>query len=268
MGAIFVIAQGSSDMSIGTTVALSSVLACAAYADTGSVLVYFVVVLATCLLCGLFAGTMVAVFKVPSFMTTLAMMIGVRGLVNFLIEKEGSAFAPPAIGSLSHYGVKIPLTIVLILIAVYVMEFTRMGKYSKAIGENETAAITVGLPVKAIRIAAFVLSALTAGIAGILMTSELGGTNYTMGNFFEMQVIMTIFLGGVSVTGGNSAKIQKLIIGAITLSIIENGLVLCGWTSTDVRQIVEGVLLMLVLFVSTRFNDKSLEINRKNSVAL
>lgn len=257
-GTIFVVAQGGSDLSIGTTLAMSTILAGTVYNFTGNYLLLLPIVFVVCVVFGLLNGFLVAYCKVPSFMTTIAMLIGIRGLVNFLIDKFGVAYATPAVRMLNSYFIKIPMLIVFLILAIYLLDYTKLGRYSKAIGENENVAIAVGIPVRKMKIIAFLLSAIMAGVAGIFMMAKLAGTNFTMGSFFEMQVVQVIFLGGVLVTGGNSASVPKIIVGALTLSIIENGLALCGWTSTDVKQIVEGVLLMLVLFISIRFSDKVL----------
>ena len=262
-GTIFIVAQGGSDLSIGTTLAMATVLAGTVFNVTGNYHLLLPIVLVVCVVFGLLNGFLVAVCKVPSFMTTIAMLIGVRGLVNFVIDKCGVAYATAGVRMLNEYYIKIPVLIIFLLLAFYLLDYTKFGRYSKAIGENENVTISVGVPVRKMKILAFVFSAIMAGVAGIFMMAKLSGTNFTMGNFFEMQVVQVTFLGGVLVTGGNTASVPKVIIGALTLSIIENGLSLCGWTSTDIKQIVEGVLLMLVLFISIRFSDKTLIIGGK-----
>ncbi len=259
-GTVFIVAQGGTDLSIGTTLAFSSVLAGVVYTATGGDVWLIPIVVGVFLVMGLLNGFLVTVCKVPSFMTTISMLIGVRGLVNYLIDKFGVAYASSTVRFLNNYYVKIPVLILFLVLAIYIMEYTKMGRYSKAIGENEMVAISIGVPVRKIKIIAFMMSAFTACIAGVFMTAKLSGTNFTMGSMFEMQIIQATFLGGVLVTGGNTTKIPKVIIGALTLAVIENGLVLCGWTSTDIKQIVEGLILMLVLFISIRFSDKVIEI--------
>lgn len=262
-GTIFIVAQGSSDLSIGTTLAMGTILAGTVYNKMGNYWLLFPIVLAVSIGFGLLNGYLVAYRKIPSFMCTIAMLIGVRGLVNFIIDKCGVAYATDGVRLLNKYPVKIPVLIVCLILAHYVLEYTKFGRYSKAIGENENVAISVGIPVRKMKMIAFILSAVMAGIAGIFMMAKLSGTNFTMGSFFEMQVVQVIFLGGVLVTGGDTASMPKVIVGALTLSIIENGLSLCGWTSTDIKQIVEGALLMLVLFITIRFSGKVLELGGK-----
>ena len=238
LGVIFVVAQGGADLSVGTTVALTTVLGCAAADALGQVWVLVPVALVTALLMGALNGFLVGYLKIPSFMCTIAMLIGVRGIVNYIQSFTGVYYASKALRSIKEYYVLLPVLAALVLLAYYLLEFSKFGRYSKAIGENESTAISVGVPVKKMKLLAFMFSALMAGIAGIFTIAKLGGTTTTMGSFFEMDVAMAIYLGGVLVTGGASARISKLLMGAFTLSIIKNGLTLVGLTSTEISQTV------------------------------
>ena len=132
----------------------------------------------------------------------------------------------------------------------YLFEFTKAGRYSQAIGENETVAKYVGVPVVKMKILAFALSGLMAGMASIFSILTVGGTSQTMGSFTEMKVAMAIFLGGVLVTGGKSAKIYKMILGSLSISIIVNGLAIIGFPESEYSELVQGLLLLLILFAT------------------
>ncbi len=259
-GAIFPIAQGSADLSLGTTIALSTYIAGMVYTKTGTDIFLIPIVLGISALIGLLNGVMVMVLKVPSFMTTLSVQIGIRGLVNYFISIWGVWYASAQVRAIYSYSIKIPFLILVLVLSAYILEYTKYGKYSKAIGENELVARNIGVRVKLMRISAFVVSACMAGIAGIFMMAKLGGTNFTMGTGFELQVMIAAYLGGILTTGGVTAKLTRAIIGSFIISVIENGLVLSGWTSTDAKQIVEGLLLLVIMFISVRYKDKYLTI--------
>lgn len=264
LGTIFVVAQGGTDMSVGTTVGLSTVATAAMVSFAGlPEWAIFPIVLLISLLQGFINGVLVSKLKVPSFMATLAMLIGVRGLVNFIQAQVGLYYASATILALRKYTVKVPVLIGLVILAYYVLEYTRFGEYSKAIGENEMVAVSIGLPVKKMKILAFMASSLMAGVAGLFLLAKMGGTTNTMGTNMEIEVVMGIFLGGVLVTGGYSARIEKLLIGAVTISIIKNGMIMIGLTTTQVTEAVRGVLLMLILFVTIRLSDKELPARKK-----
>lgn len=249
-GALFVVAQGSIDLSVGVNLALSGVIATWVSIASGIPALLIPIALIIGLIVGLFNGVVVSRFKVPSFMMTVAMLIGVRGIVNFIQTKIGTQYIPASMTVLSQPYILYPAFIVIVAIMVYVFEFTKVGKYSKAIGENETTAKFIGIPVTLMKIIAFGISGLMAGMGAIFSLTAVGGTSQQMGVFFEMKVAMAIFLGGVLVTGGTSAKLYKVLLGSFSITIIVNGLALIGLSQTQYSQTVEGILLLLILFVT------------------
>ena len=212
-GALFVVAQGSIDLSVGVNLALSSAVATWAANAAGDWLL-IPVALIVGLIVGIFNGIIVSRFKVPSFMVTIAMLIGVRGIVNYIQSFIQTQAIPDSMGILSEPFIKYPAFVIIIAVMAYVFEFTKAGKYSKAIGENETTARFVGVPVTFMKVAAFAICGLLVGFGALFSLSSNGGTSQQMGVFFEMKVAMAIFLGGVLVTGGTSAKLYKVLLGS------------------------------------------------------
>jgi ribose transport system permease protein len=249
-GTLFVVAQGSTDLSVGVNLALSGVIGSYAAYVTGIDFLLIPVTLIVGLLVGVFNGFIVSRFKVTSFTLTLAMLIGVRGLVNFLQTITDVQRLPESLSFLNVPAVKIPLFVVILAIMAYVFEFTKTGRYSRAIGENETTAKFVGIPVDRLKIAAFALSGLMAAVAAIFNIATVGATNNQMGSFLEIRVVMGIYLGGVLVTGGSSAKFYKILLGSFSIQIIVNGLALMGKGNIEYSQSVQGILLLVILFLS------------------
>ncbi len=254
LGVIFVIAMGSSDLSVGATAAIASTFG-AMLAEKMGFWTLFPATLLIGVLIGVLNGYIVTKFKVSSFMTTLAMLICLRGVLNYVSSKT-LVYAPDALVSMNNYYVKISLLIILIIIVGYIFEYTKIGYFCKSIGENERTVNAIGIHVKKTRMTAFIISGILASIFGIVQFTKLGGSSTTLCNFMEMRIMMAIFLGGVLVTGGFSAKIYKMIIGAFTIVIIENGLILCQINGT-LSATIQGVLLMGVLFATIFFNNRS-----------
>jgi ribose transport system permease protein len=249
-GALFVVAQGGIDLSVGVNLALSGVIGMWAATSTGLPLLLLPAALAVGAAVGLFNGLVVSKLKVPSFILTIAMLIGVRGLVHLIQTKIGAQYLPSSLRVLNETYVKIPLFLVIVALMAFIFEFTRMGRFSQAIGENETVAKYAGVPVVKMKILAFVLSGLLAGAASIFSILTIGGTSQTMGSFTEMKVAMAIFLGGVLVTGGTSARIYKMLLGSFSITIIVNGLAIIGYPETQISESVQGILLLLILLVT------------------
>ena len=249
-GSLFVVAQGHMDMSVGVNMALSGVIGTWAAHALGLPFLLIPASMLVGLIIGVINGVIVGRFKVPSFMLTLSMLIGGRGLVNFIQTKTETQLLPGALSFLSVSAVKITIFVVILVIMAYVFEFTNPGRYSRAIGENEITARFVGIPIIKMKIIAFALSGLMAGVAGIFSVATIGSTTQMMGVFLEMKVIMAIFLGGVLVTGGSSAKFYKILLGSFSIEIIVNGLAIIGRADSYISESVQGVLLLIILTVS------------------
>lgn len=249
-GTLFVVSQGSTDLSVGVNLALSGVVGMWVGTASGCPWLMIPVTLIVGLALGVFNGIIVSKFKVSSFMLTLAMLIGVRGLVNYLQIFTDVQRLPESLSILSNSTVKVILFIIIVVVMAYVFEFTKAGRYSRAIGENETTAKFVGIPVDKMKIVAFALSGLMAAVAAVFNMATVGATTNQMGIFLEIRVVMAIYLGGVLVTGGSSAKFYKILLGSFSIQIIVNGLALMGKSDAHYSQSVQGILLLLILFLS------------------
>ncbi len=266
-GVLFVVAQGSIDLTVGVNLALAGVVGTYAANATGIGWLMIPVSMVVGLIMGLINGLLVSKCKVPSFTISIAMLISVRGIVNYIQTIIGTEYIPASMTFITSSGVKIAAFIVIVIIIAYVFEFTRLGRYSQAIGENETTARFVGVPVSKMKIAVFALSGLMAGIAAIFSLATVGGTSMQMGVFLEMKVAMAVFFGGVLVTGGTSAKFYKIILGSLSITIIVNGLALIGMSASQISQSVEGGLLLLILFITIVTSRKKKSASRKLAAA-
>lgn len=253
-GTLFVVAQGSIDLSVGVNVALSGVVGMHTAILTGIGWLMIPVSLLVGLVVGVFNGFVVSKCHVPSFTLSIAMMIGVRGIVNYIQTKIGVEYLPESMQFITNSGVRIAAFVAVALIAAYLFEFTRLGRYSQAIGENETTARFVGIPVDKMKILVFAVSGLMAGFGAVFSMATVGGTTQTMGAFLEMKVAMAIFFGGVLVTGGTSAKFYKVILGSLSITVIVYGLSLIGMSDSHISQSLEGGLLLVILFISILTN--------------
>lgn len=250
-GVIFIIAMGSTDLSIGGTAAVSATVASVVANKLGFVW-FFPLSIGIGLLCGWFIGIIVTKCKVSSFMCTLAMLIALKGFLNVFVTSS-VVLAPMQITKLNTIWFKVGMTLVIVIVMGYIFECTRFGRICKAMGENEQMVISMGVNVDRVRIKAYMLSGLMASFVGIFQLMQQYGSSATMGSFLEMKVMMAIFLGGVLVTGGFSSKVYKMIIGALMISVMVTGLYLAG-VGQDYLNAVEGILLMVVLFMTMQLN--------------
>lgn len=254
LGVMFVVAMGGCDLSVGAVAAVSATVG----AHLGAQYGVGVMVLASMLIglfCGAVVGFLVSRLHVPSFMVTLAMLIGMRGILNVLLVAWGQVYNPPGIKGLSSFGVGLALTVALVLVIGYVFEKTSLGYYCKGMGENENTMKSIGINTAKIRHIAYIISGLTAAIMGLVLISSVGGSSSTLGQFMEMKIQMAIFLGGVLVSGGMKSKMYKLILGSLSITVMVNGLTLSG-ADGGMSELVQGILLMLILYVTIQTSDR------------
>jgi len=137
--------------------------------------------------------------------------------------------------------------IVLALITGFVLRWTRFGRYLFAIGGNEQAAILTGVPVRPIKVAVYMASALSAGIAGVVQTGWLGAVTTNIGSGMELQVIAAAVIGGANLAGGVGTAVGA-VIGAALIEVIRNSLGLLGINAFWQGVFIGGAILLAVLF--------------------
>jgi L-arabinose transport system permease protein len=247
---MLVLAMREVDLSVGSTVALSGVIAAVVIAQTGSPILGVIAGLAGGMAVGLFNGAVVALLKVNSLIVTLATMEMVRGLA-FLVS-GGESVAIPAqsfftLGSGSFLGVGWPIWAMLASFAAFglLLNRTVFGRNVLAVGGNPEAARLAGVPITRVRITVFALQGLVAGVAGIILAARItsGQPNTSVG--LELAVISACVLGGVSLAGG-VATIGGVIIGVLIMGTAQNALNLLN-VPTFYQYVVRGGILLLAV---------------------
>ncbi len=261
MGVIFVIALGGTDISIGASAAFCATIG-ALIANTINIsAVYIPITLVMSTAIGALLGTIVQKCHVGSFILTLAVLIAAKGMMNYLYATV-MVPTPSGMSFLATTSFAITVLVIAVVVIYFVFEKTKFGFYAKCIGENEKTVRCVGINVGKIRIMCFAISGFFAGVVGFIQLARIGGSSNSLCNMLEMRVQMAIFLGGILTTGGFSAKIYKIILGTITISVIENGLTVIG-ASSYISEAVEGILLVAILVItifSNRVADKKAEL--------
>ena len=256
-GMMFVIIAGGIDLSAGSVVALSGVVA--AYLAQMQGLPIFVPILGalgTGALTGLVNGFGAAYAELPPFIITLATMSIVRGAA--LILSGGS----PVFGLQEQFegiaGISIAnvipiLVLYFLLIAVFsgfILNKTVFGRHVYAIGGNSITAKVSGINVKSMLLRVYIIFGVFSGIAGLLIASRTMQGSPTVGVGYEMDAIAAVVIGGVSMSGG-SGKWYGTIIGALLLALISNGLDILG-VSSNFQQIIKGIIIAVAVYLDLR----------------
>ena len=256
LGMTLVIITGGIDLSVGSVLCLCSMVLAVVMNAGYSIEVGIAASVATALLVGAFNGFLIAYIGLPSFVVTLGMLSVARSLAmvasgNTVVFEFGPDhdLLLALGGGAWFFGIANPVMymIVLGLLTGYVLRFTRFGRHVFAIGGNEHAATLTGVPVKMIKVAVYMISSLSAGIAGIVQTGWLGAVTTNIGAGMELQVIAAAVIGGANLAGGAGTALGA-IIGAMLIEVIRNSLGLLGINAFWQGTFIGGAILFAVMF--------------------
>jgi galactofuranose transport system permease protein len=262
-GMTFVIISGGIDLSVGSTYALAVILS-ASLAQYGS-LAAVAGALGAAALAGLVQGLVVSWLRLPPFIVTLAGLTGIRGLV-LLITHEGNdhpvidgsrGFEVLGTGKLATIGTPVWIMLVVFAIGWWALNRTPFGQSVQAVGGNQDAAELMGLPVRRTTTIVYVVSALCAGLAGILTTAlSGGGQEARIGDSYELQAIAAVVIGGTLLAGGVGSMIGSLA-GVLLLFVIQNLIVQGANLNSYVQQVVSGGFLLVVVIIQAALSARS-----------
>lgn len=260
-GMMFVIISGGIDLSVGSIVALSGVMA-AHFAHPGEypLIVPIIIAMSVGALVGLVNGVGVAYGNIPPFIVTLGTMTIVRGIA--LIAANGQpvfgvtkAFEALAGGFIFNSIPNLVVYFVVItLILAFILTKTVFGRRVYAIGGNETAARVSGINVERIKLAVYTLCGFLAGIAGILLASRIISGNPTSGQAYELDAIAAVIIGGVSMSGG-AGKWYGTVIGALLMAVISNGLDILN-VSSHFQLVIKGLIIIVAVLIDIKGKAK------------
>jgi ribose transport system permease protein len=255
LGMTLVIITGGIDLSVGSVLCLCSmVLAVTMHAGYG-IWTGIAASVATALIIGAFNGFLIAYLDFPPFVVTLGMLSIARSLAMVLSNNTVVfQFGPDhdkllALGGGSTFGIANPVIymVALALITGFVLKWTRFGRHVYAIGGNEKAAELTGVPVRGIKVAVYMISALSAGVAGIIQTGWLGAVTTNLGAGMELQVIAAAVIGGANLAGGIGTA-SGALVGAALIEIIRNSLGLLGINAFWQGTFIGGFIVIAVAF--------------------
>ena len=258
-GMMFVIVAGGFDMSVGSTVAFTGILAAMLGQGNYPLIVPLAVAMLAGLAVGIVNGVGVAVGNLPPFIMTLGTMTAVRGLA--LVVSKGK----PVIGISAQYkavaastfcGIPMLAIYLTVIIAIcsFVLAKTVYGRRVYACGGNLQAARVSGINTTNIRISTFAIAGLLAGLSGFLMTSRVTIGQPTAAESYEMDAITACVVGGVSMSGG-VGKPWGVVVGCLLITVIANGLDIMG-VSSHWQRIVKGAIIVLAVLIDIKGKSK------------
>lgn len=252
-GMTMVILSGAIDLSVGSAIALCSVIGASLAANVGlGAPLTVAIVIGLGALIGAVKGAVIAWGGINSFIVTLGMMTVLRGMALTFTGGYPISGVPDAVRFLGFGvvgGVPMPLivaAIVFVLVAL-VLSKTVLGRHIYAIGGNETSSYIAGVPVSFTKLMVFVFSGALCGLAAIVLLGRLGAGLPTAAQGMELDAIAAVILGGSSLFGGRGSVFGTLF-GALILAVLQNGLNLMG-VNSFIIQILSGVIIILAVLL-------------------
>ncbi|MFV0457901.1 MAG: ABC transporter permease [Actinomycetales bacterium] len=267
LGMLVVILNGGIDLSVGSTVGLSGIVA--GYLLQGMQIpfsdmfaypaawVVMVLALMVGALVGWINGILVSRFKVAPFIATLGMLYVARGVAQLISNGETFTriFGEDGLGNTgfvsflagSQLGIPMPIWIMVVFAILFSILLTRtpFGRWLYATGGNERAAELSGVPIKKVQVRIYVISGICAAMVGLLLTADLPGATPQAGLFYELNAIAAVVIGGAALSGGRGT-VRGTIIGAFVIGFLVDGLVIVGvdyfW-----QQVIRGAVIILAV---------------------
>jgi len=253
IGVTFAIITGGIDLSIGSVIALSGTVAVMAAIAGVPIWLSMLIGLLTGVVCGFLNGLMITKLKLPPFIATLGMLMVARG-VALTITNANAWPAPDAFGNLGNnaildFGSKfpgIPYPVLIMIAVAFIFSFilgkTRIGRYIYAVGSNEEAARLSGIKVSQVKIVAYIISGLLAGLVGIILASRMVTSQPNSADGYELYAIASAVIGGTSLMGG-VGTVLGTVIGSFIIGILNVGLTMSG-ANYFLQKIVIGLVVI------------------------
>ena len=264
LGMTMVIITGGIDLSVGSTLCLSAMILGVLMNAGFSIWLSVAAALGAAALVGFINGMLIAVVGIPSFVVTLGMLSIARSLAmvvsnNRMVYQFGpdhDLLLKLGGGSTLHLANPVWFLATLAVIAACVLRWSRWGLHVFAIGGNEHAALLTGVAVRNTKISVYVISALSAGVAGVLEVGWLGGVTTNLGQSMELAVIAATVIGGANLAGGRGTAVGA-VVGAALIEVIRNSLILLGISTFWQGTFVGSFIVIAVVFDRLKGNRQA-----------
>lgn len=248
VGTIHISSHGNIDMALGAVIGVSSVVGFVA-GNGSNLLVMTLVCVLVGVACSSFIGVVHAKVGVPAFFVGIVGLTMGTKFTQIRSAQTAMNVDFKLVAKLDRFEFYFIIAVAIILIIGFLFNYTKIGKYNKAIGDNSVCANLSGINVVKYKIIAFALSGAVSGLAAILRMFRSGAVTNTTGSGVQMNVMIAIIVGGVSVAGGNRTRIKYAIVGALLIQILTNGLILMG-VDVSLVGLIKGIVFLFAAWLS------------------
>ncbi len=259
VGMLFVFSHGNIDVAEGAVIAICALMSIEVInAMGGTAGGIIVAILLNILVCEvLYVGSIVmsVKFRILSTIASLAIMFTARGLVTYFVSQTLGSYKLENSAALKLFSQTWFMLLVMIVIAVagwFVFTYTRVGKYSRAIGDNPLSAQQSGANVNALKYICYAIAGFAVAVSTMFYLARTGSVTQNFGSGREMDVMISLILGGMLLSGGSKTRMSAAIVGSVTYVLLTNGLSQLGMPDMYVSLVKGVVFLVMVGFTLRR----------------
>lgn len=256
VGVIFIFANGSVDIASGAVSGLCAMISALLLNATGSLFLAIAASVLISVALYLFSTLVSIKFRLIFTIASLAVMFMARGVVTYVCS-----LMPSTIITLDNYEIirafKTDTVLQIVLMAAaglvcWVMfTFTKIGKHTRAIGDNAASAEQSGVKINKIKIVCALIAGVIVGVVAIFSLARAGSVAKNIGSGMEMDIMVGLILGGMSLSGGSKSKFSAAVIGPITFRLLSNGMTMAG-VPTAYVSLIRGIIFLLIVFATLR----------------
>lgn len=260
-GAIYIYTLGAFDISLGASMCVSALVGAMAYNATQSVVVMLLVCVGCAVLISLTSSVLASVFNLPVFVTTIAMLslLNALSLVLIRVNGTGDVIQVPAMAVMKLNTVWFKLLVMAAFTALCVLTFNymKLGRQQKFTGGNPLCAKLSGLNAKKLSIIGFMMAGLGVGLGAFLTITYAPTLSRNTASSVGMDVIISIVFGGMPVSGGARSKIHAAIVGALSMTLLSQIMLMLNLDS-GISQMIKAVIFLAVVYVSMFSSRKTI----------
>ena len=269
-GAIFIYALGSFDISLGASTLLCATVGVSTYNSSQSVILTVLVMFAVGVGCSLLSSVLASVFRIPVFVTTVAMMSVLSAIASQLINSQGAGngitLPKTVFGPLNEVWVKIIIIAAWVIVCLFIFNFTKIGRKEKFLGGNPICAKLTGISMYKYAVIAFVIAGVGVSLGAIFTLAYSPTVKASTASSIGMDILVAIVFGGMPISGGPRSKIYASLVGGfsyvllnLSLDIILRMAGVASQGSQGITQIISAIFFLAVVYVaSINYRSKNL----------
>lgn len=265
VGMIFMFSHGAVDISSGAVAGLCSLIITLVLGGTGSMPLAIILSMLVSVALYLFCWFVTVRFGLLSTISSLAVMFVARGLVTYVLSGQSGQINIGYYELISPFKNNLAIQLIVIALAaagcLLLFNFTALGKYSKAIGDNPVSSAQSGANINRVKFWCYLIAGVCVGIASVFILARAGNVSRNIGAGMEMNVMVAVILGGMSLSGGAKSRISSAIVGAVTYSLLSNGLTIAG-VSQGYITLVKGFIFLVIIAMTLRQSKTITEMPR------